>query len=224
MKTIFLSFYKDISYIISYPVYFSKGLQPVQGCACNSGLPKSSPSLAGDLGGAMPGGLALGRVFPLFYPEDQGKTEQDAVKASTFTPPLACLALLVFLFTYCFFILCFCKRCYERLDKEKMYSFKLQWENLSWLTATITSRKRMMLEFQGNDANFCSSFNQRCLCTISIEETAVKVLMFDSSFSCRQEWPKGKSTQCVYVFCAHSPITVLLVMPMFFSLIHCPQS
>lgn len=48
----------------------------------------------------MPGGHALGRVFPLFYPEDQGKTEQDALKASTFTPPLACLTLLVFPFTY----------------------------------------------------------------------------------------------------------------------------
>lgn len=30
-----------------------------------------------------PGGLALGRVFLLFYPGLQGKTEQDTVKAST---------------------------------------------------------------------------------------------------------------------------------------------
>lgn len=211
---------------ISYPVYFSKGLQPVQGCGCNSGLPKSGPSLAGDLGGAMPGGLALGRVFPLFYPEDQGKTEQDAVKASTFTSALACLALLVFLFTYCFFILCFCKRCYERLDKEKTYSFKLQWENLNWLTATITSRKRMMLEFQGNDANFCSSFSQRCPCTISIEETVVKVLIFDSSFSYRQEWPKGKSTantMCLLFLCPFPHYSASGDADDF-SFIHCPQS
>ena len=51
-----------------------------------------------------------------------------------------------------------------------------------------------MLEFQINDASFCFSFNQRCLHTVSIEETAVQVLMFDSSLSDRQEWPKGKST------------------------------
>lgn len=51
----------------------------------------------------------------------------------------------------------------------------------------------MMLELQINDANFCFSFSQRCLHAVSIEETAMRVLMFDSSFSYRQEWPKGQS-------------------------------
>jgi len=75
----------------------------------------------------------------------------------------------------------------------------------------------MMLELQINDASFCFGVYQRCLRTVGVEKTAVKVSVFDSSFLYREERPKGRAaqTQCDCVFPAPSPRTALLARPLF---------